>query len=302
MSERVGVVGLGLLGRGIIACFLRHGFHVVAVDRSAEQHERARSEITHLLGGLPEDRYHTATDYPPLADCAFVVESITEDVAAKDDVLARIEAVVSTDAIIASNTSAIPISQLQQRRTHPTRFIGMHWAEPAHLTRFMELIRGDETSMETLAAAEAMARRLGKDPCICQQDVPGFIVNRIGYAIYREALHLLDSGVADAETIDRAVRNALGLWATVCGPFRWIDLTGGPELYARAMKHVLPTLSKADELPRSLQELARSGARGTVNGRGFFNYTEEEARRWEELYQRHARRVTEMQQEYFGNP
>ncbi|MEQ1861785.1 MAG: 3-hydroxyacyl-CoA dehydrogenase family protein [Chthoniobacteraceae bacterium] len=275
MSEHVGVVGLGLLGRGIVACFLKHGFQVVAVDRSEAQ-----------LAQVPG----ATSDFSQLAGCTFVVESVTEDVGTKDEVLAAIETVVSATTVIASNTSAIPISQLQARRAHPARFIGMHWAEPAEITRFMELICGEQTSPETLATAEAMARRLGKDPCVVRKDIPGFIVNRIGYAMYREALHLLDTGVADAETIDRAVRNALGLWATVCGPFRWMDITGGPAAYARAMTPVLPTLCNATA-PSPTMQRAR-----------FHECSEEEAKRWEELYHRHAQRVGEMQREYFGEP
>lgn len=271
----IGVVGLGLLGRGIVECFRAHGFEVVAVDRSEEQ----RARVPGATG-----------DFAQLANCTFVVESVTEDAGAKDEVLAAIEAVVSADTVIASNTSAIPISQLQARRAHPARFVGMHWAEPAGITRFMELIRGEHTSPETLATAEAMARRLGKDPCIVRKDIPGFIVNRIGYAMYREALHLLDTGVADAETIDRAVRNALGLWATVCGPFRWMDITGGPALYAKAMAPVLPALCNATE-PSPTMQRAR-----------FHECSEDEQRRWEELYHRHAQRVGEMQREYFGTP
>ncbi len=275
MSEQVGVVGLGLLGRGIAECFLKHGFDVVAVDRSEER----RAQVP-----------GATSDFAQLAGCTFVVESVTEDMGTKDEALAAIESVVSATTVIASNTSAIPISALQQRRAHPTRFVGMHWAEPAQITRFMELICGEQTSPETLATAETMARRLGKDPCVVRKDIPGFIVNRIGYAMYREALHLLDTGVADAETIDRAVRNALGLWATVCGPFRWMDITGGPAAYARGMKPVLPTLCNAT-VPSP-----------TMRRERFHECSEEEAKRWEELYQRHAQRVTEMQREYFGEP
>ena len=277
MSERVGVVGLGLLGRGIATCFLNHGFQVVGVDRNPEPQAQHAS-------------FTQTADFAALADCKLVVESVTEDIATKDEVLAQIEAVVSADAIIASNTSAIPISALQIKRAHPGRFVGMHWAEPAHITRFLELIRGEQTSDATLAATEAMARRLGKDPHVCRKDVPGFIVNRIGYAMYREALHLLDTGVADAETIDRAMRNALGLWATVCGPFRWMDITGGPQLYAKAMAPVLPTLCNATEPSPTMQR------------ERFHECSEEEQRKWEALYHLHAQRVTEMQQEYFGKP
>lgn len=311
-TERVAVIGLGLLGRGIAACFVARGFEVVAIERTDAQHAEARHEVATMMAELVElggfaprllddwsERYIAATTTESARGCSFVVESVTEDERLKCEVFDQLEAVVGPNVVIGSNTSAIPISRLQETRTHPGRFVGMHWAEPAHATRFMELIRGAQTTDETLNATAAMARRLGKDPCICQKDLPAFIVNRIGYAMYREAVSLLESGVADADTIDRAVRNSFGLWATVCGPFRWIDITGGPELYARAMTRVLPTLSKADEVPQPLRDLAESGARGTINGRGFFEYTADDARHWQELYRRHAWRVARMQDEYF---
>lgn len=310
--ERVAVVGLGLLGRGIAARFLASGFTVIALDPSEAQRIAARERIAQMMGelidagGLSEilraewpARYTATDDYAELNGCTFVVESVTEDLAVKEQALDAIEAAVAPETVIASNTSAIPISRLQQGRRHPSRFIGMHWAEPAHATRFMELVRGDQTSDAASAAAARMAERLGKEPSLCQKDVPAFIVNRIAYAMYREALHLVETGVADVETIDRAVRNTLGLWATICGPFRWIDLTGGPELYAHAMERVLPTLSKDDAVSPTMQALAESGARGIANGRGFYPYTPEEAQRWEELYRRHAWRVSQMLDEYF---
>lgn len=310
--ERVAVIGLGLLGRGIAACFLGHGFEVVALARSEQRQTEARRHIEQMMGELVEfsgfdpqlreewpSRYLPTVNYEPLRDCGFVIESVIEDPATKHDIFDQVEAVVGPDVVIASNSSAIPISQMQQRRKRPERFVGMHWAEPAHATRFMEVIRGERTSEQALQTTVALGRRLGKEPSVCRQDIPGFIVNRIGYAMYREALSLIESGVADAATIDRSMRNALGLWATLCGPFRWIDLTGGPEVYARAMKPVWPTLSKADQLPAVLQALADSGARGTANGRGFFTYTPEEARHWDELYRRHAWRVAQIQNEHF---
>ncbi|WP_406698989.1 3-hydroxyacyl-CoA dehydrogenase family protein [Singulisphaera sp. Ch08] len=305
-AERVGVVGLGLLGQGIAACFVAHGFTVVAVDRTDEQHAAARQGIEQAIeelvarAGFDPDlrqawssRYLPAVNFENLQACSFVVESVTEEAMTKEQVFDLLEAVVDPRVIIASNTSAIPITRLQQGRTHPARFVGMHWAQPAHLTRFMEVIRGELTSESVFQATAALARRIGKEPSLCQKDVPGFIVNRIGYAMYREALHLLDSGVADAETIDRSMRNALGLWASICGPLRWIDISGGPELYARAMEPVLPTLSKADELSPSLRTLADAGARGIQNGRGFYDYSPEDAKLWQERYRQHAWEVSQ---------
>ena len=150
-----------------------------------------------------------------------------------------------------------------------------------------------------LQIASDLAKRLGKDPAICLRDVPGFIVNRIAYAMYREALHLVETGVADVETIDRSLRNTFGLWAASCGPFRWIDLTGGPTLYARAMERVLPTLSSATTIPAPLADLANANATGSNSGAGFYDYSPEEARVWEMRQRRYTWQVKKWLDEEF---
>jgi 3-hydroxybutyryl-CoA dehydrogenase len=304
--------GLGLLGRGVAACLVGHGFRVIAFTRQQATHQSARRYIAQAIGDLVEragfppslrddwpGRYEPVGSVERFGQCGFVIESVVEDMAAKEAIFDEIEDAVGPEVPVASNTSAIPISRLQAGRKHPQRFLGMHWAEPAHVTRFMELIRGHDTSDAAMEAAVALARRIGKEPCVVQKDVPAFIVNRIGYAMYREVLHVLEMGVADAETIDRACRNALGLWATMCGPLRWIDLTGGPALYGKAIRGVLPTLSNATELPRTLAELVEADARGIANGRGFYRYTEEEAARWEALFREHAWAVRGLMNQYF---
>jgi len=311
-NEQVAVIGLGLLGRGIAACFLGHGFQVVAVEHSEEQRAEARKQLPVMMDELVEfggfnpqlrdewaARYTATADFDAVKNCAFVVESVTEDISTKEAVFDALEALLSPGTVIATNTSAIPISQLQERRKFPARFVGMHWAEPAHVTRFMELIRGEKTSDEALQTASAMALRLGKEPCVCHKDIPGFIVNRIAYAMYREALNILQSGAADAATIDCAMRNAFGLWAGLCGPLRWMDITGGPEPYARSMQNVIASLDNSAEIPDALRQLAADGARGIANGRGFYSYTPKEVRHWEELYRLHAWRVTKMHNDYF---
>lgn len=308
----VGVVGLGLLGRGIATCLLAHGFRVVGHARRETTHDEARRHIARSLGDLVRragfdpalneqwaGRYTATQEYGPFAGCDFVIESVLEDLATKQEVFDRVEEVVGPAVPVASNTSALPITRLQEPRRRPERFVGMHWGEPCHVTRFVELIRGERTSDAAFAAAADLARRMGKEPSLVRKDVPAFVVNRMGYAIYREALHLLETGVADAETIDRSFRNAVGLWATLVGPLRWIDLTGGPALYARAMEGVLPTLNNAAELPKTLRDLAASGATGITNGRGFFTYTEEEAKAWEKLFVEHAWNVRELTDRYF---
>lgn len=294
-EELIGIAGLGFMGRGIAACFVMNGFRVVGYSSGPDDYPvarecirraiRAHAKSTNRMEPLHdnwEDRYREATSIADFADCTFVIESVVEDIAVKQQVFDEIERVVSPDVPIASNTSAIPITSLQKARKTPERFLGMHWAEPAYATCFMELIRGGQTSDAALQAALALAKRVGKQPCLVQRDVPGFIANRLAYAMYREAAHLLAAGVADVETIDRSFRNSVGVWASVCGPFRWMDITGGPALYAKAMREVLPDLYNDEDLPDPLKRKEQEGALGTSNGNGFFRYGEGDAQLWEE--------------------
>lgn len=310
-TDLIGVVGLGFLGRGIAASLLSHGFRVVAFTVGRDTHERAHEYIDKAIAELIEraafsaslaqnwrERYIPTESLSGFAPCQFVIESVLEDFAIKQQVFDQVEAVVGDDVPIASNTSAIPITALQEKRRRPARFLGMHWSEPAYATRFLEIIRGEHTEDRAIEKTMQLAKKLDKDACLVKKDVPGFIVNRLGYAMYREAINLLESGVADAETIDRGFRNSCGLWATLCGPLRWIDITGGPALYAKAMKGVLPTLSNASELPKTLQKMWDNDDRGTINGRGFHTYGPDDAKHWEALLHEHAWAVRAMHEKY----
>ena len=308
--KTIGVAGLGLLGRGIAACCMAYGFKVIAFSRRRETHEAAREYIAQAVddlikhAGMPPslrdswpERYVPATTFEEFAQCDLVIESVVEDLEIKQAVYDQIEAVVRPDVPIASNTSSLPIASLQKGRKHPERFMGMHWAEPSHATRFMELIRGPETSESVFQAVAQLARQFGKDPSLVQKDVPAFVVNRIGYAMYREALHLLESGVADVETIDRSCRNAFGIWSALCGPFRLMDLTGGPALYGRIMARVLPDLNNDTDLPPTMKAMVERNASGVIDGDGFYQYSEGDRELWEERLLEQAWKIRRMQEE-----
>jgi 3-hydroxybutyryl-CoA dehydrogenase len=314
-QQTIGIIGLGFMGRGIAACLVAHGLHVVSCTLAQTEYDQARQTIAQSIeeliakAGYPTalreewpTRYHEAASLEGVASCTFIIESITESAEAKHQLFTALEAIVSPETPIASNTSAIPITALQQGRQHPERFLGMHWAEPAHCTRFLEIIRGEHTSEAALEATKRLALQLRKDPCIVQQDIPGFIVNRLAYAVYREACNLLALGIADAETIDKAFRNSCGLWAGVVGPLRWIDLTGGPALYGQTMTRVLPTLYNSPDLPEPIASLMQSGATGIKSGQGFFTYTPEEAHAWEKIYRDHVWRMRAITEEVFPIP
>lgn len=310
--QTIGVAGLGQLGKGIAACCLAHGFRVIGYTKPDHSHEEARRYIERAIkdlverAGFPPERIRQCEEtYIPVdslgafATCDFVIESVVEDPGIKQAVFDEIEAVVGAEVPIGSNTSAIPITQLQAPRKHPERIVGMHWAEPAHVTRFLEIIRGEQTSDTTFERTEAMARCFGKEPALVQKDVAGFIVNRLGYVMYREAAHLVEMGVADVETIDRAFRNAFSLWSPMCGPFRWMDITGGPALYARSMDRVMPTVyADPERLPEPLEKLKQEGSEGLRNGQGFYRY-EGNSTDWEDRYDEFAWRARALLNEFY---
>ena len=292
---QAGVIGLGLMGHSIIACLLAAGHAVVGVTRSLSRHKGTRRHILNLLremnreGLLKRDPAHLiqnltlSESYADLSPCGIVIESIIEDVETKMAAYRAVEEAVSPRAIIGSNTSSIPVSLLQQGAIHPERFVGIHWDEPAHVTRFMEIIAGEKTGKRASAQVMKLARLWGKEPSLVRRDVRGFITNRVSYAMFREACHLVDSGIATVEDVDRSLRNDVGWWITFAGPFRYMDLMGVPSYY-RVMQDLLPELSSSPEIPALMRKVVERGGRGIANGRGFYRYTPAQAKRWEKLF------------------
>ena len=290
-----GVIGLGLMGHSIIACLLAAGHSVVAITRDASRHRGSRRRILALLAEMRREgltrrdperllaRFRIAEDFAELRGCAIVIESIIEDIENKRQAYREVEKAVSPRAIIGSNTSSIPVALLQQDAAHPERFVGIHWDEPAHVTRFMEIIAGEKTAPRCAKRVLAMAEAWGKEPSLLRRDIRGFITNRISYAMFREACHLVDSGVCTIEDVDRSLRNDVGWWIPFAGPFRYMDLMG-PQAYYRVMKGLLPELSTSPEVPPLMCRVVESGGQGIANGRGFYKYSPAEARRWEKLF------------------
>ena len=309
--ETIGLVGLGFLGRSIAACLLGRGLTVKAyARRGPEAYDEARPHVEGQVRDLVElgefspailddwsERLIETLELAELADCDFVIESIVEDLAAKQELFDQLEQVIGPDVPVGSNTSAIPIGLIQGPRRHPERFIGLHWSEPAHNTRFLEIIPGEKTTQATAEAAAALGRRCGKEPSVLKKDIRGFITNRLMYAMLREAFYLLESGVADAETIDRSFRNDMGWWSTLAGPFRFMDLTGLPA-YAAVMKDLFPELSCQQALPETMARLIAAGANGVFNGKGFYTYTPEESERWQTAWSEFSWDVRQLAQRY----
>jgi 3-hydroxybutyryl-CoA dehydrogenase len=283
------------MGHSIIACLLAAGHRVVAVSRNLGEHRDSKRRIAALLEEMRREgllkkraadlmpRLALSEDFADLAPCGIVIESIIEDVEVKRQTYRAVEEAVSPKTVIGSNTSSIPVTILQRDALHPERFVGVHWDEPAHVTRFMEIIAGERTSRACAKRVMALAEGWGKEPSLVRRDVRGFITNRISYAMFREACHLVDSGICTVEDVDRSLRNDVGWWIPFAGPFRYMDLMG-PQSYYRVMQDLLPDLNTSPEIPKVMRNLVEKGGRGIANGRGFYRYTPEEAKRWARLF------------------
>lgn len=297
MSEkiRIGTVGLGLMGSSIATCILAAGHEVTSLVLSIAEAKAAQKRIfgflselsaEGLLAGAPEEiiKKITITDDVSLfAGHEVVIESITESVEAKKDIYRQLETVLSPTAIIGSNTSAIPVTILQEGLAHPERLLGIHWAEPAHITRFMEVICGKDSDIKYAQQVVQLAESWGKEPSLLRKDIRGFITNRIMYAMLREAFNLVENGFATPEDVDRSLRNDLGYWITFAGPFRFMDLTGIPA-YLTVMKDLFPELDNTSKVPETMEKLVSEGAKGVSNAHGFYPYTKESAAKWEEKF------------------
>lgn len=269
------------MGAGIVTCLLQHGFDVIASE----------PDRTRWASVAPSDRFVLVEDVSGLAPCQLVIETITEDLRAKETLFARLEEHLGLATPIASNTSGYPISLLQSGKQRPERFVGMHWTSPPESTSFLEIIRGAQTNDETVKQVWDLAIALEKTPGIVHKDLPGFVANRLAYALYREAIHLLEEGVADVETIDQLCRDSLGLWTPVAGPFRWMDITGGPALYAKVMETILPTLDSDPDLPSTMRGMQDGAKRGSQGGEGFYRYGPDDDAAWQAKLRRHALKV-----------
>jgi 3-hydroxybutyryl-CoA dehydrogenase len=305
----IGVVGLGLMGCSICTCLLIAGHKVIAVAPIEADLDHAEKRIKkHLdksydegMAAMKASKYFKSlvitTDYSRLAGCMLVIECTLENIEIKKSVYAKIESIILPGALLASNTSAIPISILQKETLHPERFFGLHWAEPSHTTRFLEIICGGQSNVELGERLYDLSHKWGKEPTLVRKDIRGFITNRLMYSLYREACYLVENGYATVEDVDRACRNNAGYWMTLVGAFRWMDLTG-VAAYHTVMKDLLPTLSNNVEIPKLIDDIVKAGGRGVSNGKGFYNYTEEEARLWEETFNNFSYEIRKLALKY----
>jgi 3-hydroxybutyryl-CoA dehydrogenase/5-formyl-3-hydroxy-2-methylpyridine 4-carboxylate dehydrogenase len=282
----VAVVGAGTMGPGMSAVFASHGFDVRLAEIKPDVLERAKATVegvykTLIGGGLlsaadadaGRGRLRYTTDVrEAVRGAGFVVEAIPERLGLKQQFFAEAEREVSPETILASNTSGIPITKLGEAVARPERVVGMHWSNPPHLIPVVEVIRGERTSQATVDATRRIVERVGMIPVVVRRDVPGFVENRILYAIMREALHLLEEGIASAEDIDTITRWGIGYKLAVIGPLELLDVAG-LDIYDSVASYLNADLSRRADVSPLIKRKVEAGELGIKTGRGLFEYT-----------------------------
>ena len=283
MSTKIAVVGAGLMGSGIAQVAATAGHEVVLRDVTGEALERGLAGIRTSLdrfaakGKLTADdaaaalgRIRTVTDLAEAATGAdIVVEAVFEKIEVKHEVFRELDRVCKDGAVLATNTSAIPITQIAAVTQRPEAVVGTHFFSPVPMMGLCELVRGYKTSDETLAAARDFAESVGKTCIVVNRDVAGFVTTRLVCALAMEAIRLVENGVATAEDVDVACKLGFG---HAMGPLATTDLTGVDILRNAALNIYADTQDEKFYPPETLSRMVSAGDLGRKSGRGFYSY------------------------------
>jgi len=282
MTQQVAIIGAGLMGSGIAQVSALAGLDVVLCDVSDEALLRGRAAMEKSLirfaekGKIGESdvdaalqRINLSTDMGAVAGAELVVEAVFEDLDVKREIFRSLDSLCSDDAVLASNTSAIPITQLAAATGRPESVVGTHFFSPVPMMALCELVRGFKTSDDTLAAARVFAERIGKTCIVVNRDVAGFVTTRLIAVLANEAVRLVESGVASAEDIDTACRLGFG---HPMGPLTTLDLTG-VDIMRNATNNIYnDTRDPKFAAPELLSRMVVAGDLGRKSGRGFYSY------------------------------
>jgi len=277
----VGVVGLGAMGAGIAQLCLEAGVDTVGREVTAELGEKARDRIAHFLtrkvekGQLAADardaavaRLSLTTDLSALAGCDLVIEAIVEELAPKQELFTELERICRADAVFATNTSALSVTEIASTISSPERVVGMHFFNPAPLMPLVEIVRAERSSDDAFDAAYAFGEKLGKHPIRCH-DTPGFVVNRVLIPLLNDCVRVLDEARVSVEDLDAGMRHGAG-WPM--GPCELLDLVG-IDVHVHASEALWAKLREPRmAAPARLVAMANAGLHGRKSGRGFYTY------------------------------
>jgi 3-hydroxybutyryl-CoA dehydrogenase len=282
MISTIGILGSGTMGGGIAQLASAAGFNVLLYDVSADALHHAMERIKGNLNRSIEkgriapqqadtilSNIHVHSSLNPLHRSDFIIEAAVEDLVIKREMFKRLDEVLPVQAIFATNTSSLSITSIAAATRRQANVVGMHFFNPPHVMKLVEVVRGKQTSEETVSATRELAEKLGKVPVTCN-DTPGFIVNRVARPFYGEALRLLGEGVASVEEVDRIVKLSGGFRM---GPFELMDLIGIDVNFAVAKSVYEQYFNEPRFKPHLIQrQMVEAGTLGKKTKRGFYSY------------------------------
>ena len=280
----VGVVGAGNMGAGIAQTFAESGFDVIMHSRTPVGLQRGldlirlnqrqfqeNGLITKEKSEQALSKISTTTDIQDLSDSDFINENAPEDLEIKRSIFSKLDQICGQDIILSTDTSGLPITEIARATKRPERVVGMHWWNPPHIMPLVEIIKGEKTEDEALRTVRDLCPKIGKKPVMVKKDAPGFVANRMQFAIAREAYSILHEGIADAEDIDLSIREGLGFRYSVIGPLQTFDIAGLDTVYKIA-GYLLKEIDNSTEPPKILKELVENGHYGVKTGKGVYDY------------------------------
>jgi 3-hydroxybutyryl-CoA dehydrogenase len=287
--REIAVVGAGLMGHGIAQAFAQKDYLVTLYDLNHAILEKALSQIRSNLETFVEVGLETKERVEKvlssikisinLKDAVegahFVIEASPENLSLKQNLFAELDQYCSKEVILASNTSSLPISEIGKKAKEKQRLIITHWFNPPHIIPAVEVVRGETTSERVFQASYELMKRIGKRPIRVLKEVPGFLINRIQTAMFREILSLLEQGVAGPEEIDAGITESFGFRLAVLGPLKAGDMAGLDLMY-KGLEYLSPYFYHSTEVPKVLKEKIDRGELGLKTGKGFFQYEQED--------------------------
>ncbi|MTD07717.1 3-hydroxyacyl-CoA dehydrogenase family protein [Serratia sp. YC16] len=299
-SSDYAVLGAGLMGVGIATHFIRHGHGVLLYDPDPQRLAEAPVVASGILAELSDvgqydnderdaalARLRVTGDLNEVARARLLIEAIPERLELKHALYEQLEGLIADDAVIASNTSGLPPDELAARMTHPQRLLIAHFWHPPHLIPLVEIVPGSATEPGHLAAVQALLGEMDLEAVLLERAAPGFVGNRLQFAVLREALHIVHSGIASAEVVDQVMRASLGRRYAMVGPLEAADMTGLATV-ADIARHLFPELATGDEMMALVEQRLQRGDSGQRSGRGFYLW--DEARR-ERIQRRRAHQL-----------
>lgn len=299
MKQKIAIIGAGLMGHGLAVVFASGGHDVTITDPVEAALQSVTTRIIETLKSLDRDpaianRVMPISDFNVAVQSAdTVIEAAPEKLELKQEIFGKLEAAAKPNAILASNTSVIPIGQITKEVKSKHRVLGTHWWNPPYLVPLVEVVQTEGTAPETVATMMTLLTSLGKVPVHVKKDVPGFVGNRLQHALWREAIALVAGGVCDAETIDLVVTNSFGRRLAVLGPMANADLVG-TDLTLDIQNQMLAHLDRSIEPTDYLKNLVNLGDLGFKTNKGFMNWTDEQKQALRSNVTQHLKTMSEI--------